>query len=75
MCMEAVNGEVRGGLHRGHMEEEVATQGTCGSVTQYDASSHANHSVYDCVSLSKHMHARCSMEFPILEWRVLGCLV
>ena len=49
VCMETVNGEVRGGLHRGHMEEEVATQGTCGSVTQNDASSHANRSVCDCL--------------------------
>ena len=49
VCMEAVNGEARGGRHRGHMEKELATQGTCGSVTQYDASSHANRSVCDCV--------------------------
>jgi len=49
VCMEAVNGEVRGGRHRGHMEEELATQGTCGSVTQYAASSHANRSVCDCL--------------------------
>ena len=33
VCIEAVNGEVRGSHHRGHMEEELATQGTCGSVT------------------------------------------
>ncbi|KAG0537323.1 hypothetical protein BDA96_03G139400 [Sorghum bicolor] len=55
-----------------HMEEELATQGTCGPVTQYAVSSHAKCSL--CLFVSFQMRAKCWMEF-LVEWRVLGCLV